>query len=95
MIKKRPTSPEGHRQVSSPDGAVTFILKRTKAGVHVERRHEVKGPSQQRFASIQALFTTEEEFERFCEADTVRFDYPLTHEQLRREFNGLIEFVHP
>jgi hypothetical protein len=86
--KKRPTF-DGHRLVASPDGALTFVLTRTRVGVQVERRQQVKESSHTGFASMEALFVTTDEFARFCAADRLRFAYPLTYQQVHREFNDL------
>jgi hypothetical protein len=36
-----------------------------------------------------AVFTKSESFLRWCDADSVRFDYPLVHVNLRRDGDAL------
>lgn len=81
----------GHRMVTSHDGVVTFVLRRAKAGVHVERRQEDSEGSQAHVASVQALFETGERFAQFVDMDSMRFSYPLTYEHLKRHFDELID----
>lgn len=70
----------------SPDGAIVFVMKRTRAGVHMERTH-VRSPSSR--VSHAMMFASPEEFDRFCEADDVRFQYPIVYQQIKRECHEL------
>ena len=79
---------DARREVASPDGVVSFCMKRTACGVHVERTHRVDGSA---VVAHSALFATLGEFHRFCEQDELRFNYPLTYQQIRREFNDLFQ----
>lgn len=78
------------RQVASLDGCLSFVLQRTRAGVHVQRSEKVNAKSHAGTISLQMLFTTESEFRRFCEADDTRFKQPLTYQALTREFHDLL-----
>jgi hypothetical protein len=77
------------REVTSPDGCVAFGFKRTRIGVHVERRQAMNDGSRVSHAS---LFVTEEEFERFCDGDPLRFEHPHTYLQARRACHDLFQF---
>lgn len=92
MRKRKRNSPSAtdRREVASPDEAVTFVLKKATVGVHVERRQQVRNGARTDLASVQTLFTERPAFVRFCEADALRFEYPLTYAQLLREFSELL-----
>jgi hypothetical protein len=77
------------RQVQSPDGNLTFVLQKTKVGVHVERRQQIDADSCTGLTLVHSLFVKETDFVRFCETDELRFQYPLTYKLLQREFNDL------
>ncbi|WP_296308755.1 hypothetical protein [Pseudomonas sp.] len=77
------------RQITSPDGFVTFVLEKTKAGIHMERRQQVDIKSCTGFTSIHTLFSNKDEFLHFCEADDLRFTFPLVFTRLTREFHDL------
>lgn len=77
------------REVVSPDGSIAFAFKRTHAGVHVARRQQLEDGSRVVHSS---LFVTPEEFERFCDADPLRFEHPHTYLQARRVCFDLLKF---
>jgi hypothetical protein len=85
----RPGGEQRSDRAVSQDGKLRFELIKGDAGVHVERRQQVAQDSTIGCFSIQTLFTTSEEFARFCEADELRFEYPLLFVQVRRAFNEL------
>jgi len=93
MRKTKRNSPSGgdRREVVSPDGVLVFVLKKASAGVHVERRQQVKHGARTGVASVLTLFANELAFVRFCESDALRFEYPLTYAQLLREFDDLLD----
>ncbi|RYF58750.1 MAG: hypothetical protein EOO27_11540 [Comamonadaceae bacterium] len=74
------------RTVSSDDGSVSFTLARMPGGVLVERVQFRGGTAR---VVQTALFTDDESFRRWCDADTLRFDYPLLHVSLRHDGNDL------
>jgi len=63
-------------------GELQFFLAREAVGLYVERLDLPKrGPR-----TIQALhFSGTTDFERWCDADTVRFDHPQLYVTLKRE----------
>ena len=89
--KKMAPKFEDYRKVVSSDKRLTFILKKVKAGVHVERRQVLDHGSNTALVSVQTQFMTEHEFTRFYEADVMRFEYLITYQQLTREFNDLLD----
>ena len=40
--------------------------------------------------TFSAIFTDDRSFERWCDADSVRFEYPLVHVILKRHGNSLL-----
>jgi hypothetical protein len=83
------TDPTSAFAVRSHDGAVCFRLRATPLGLSIERerRH-----AQARARLVQSVvFTDWASFIRWCEADSVRFDYPVVFHDLRRAANALLE----
>ena len=73
-------------RLRSDDGVIAFSLARVAAGVHVERIQLRKG----RVRIVHStVFADGKSFERWCDADTVRFDYPLVYVSLKRDGNDL------
>lgn len=87
---RRSGADDAHRQVATPDGRLSFVLMRTRAGVHVQRHEKVDEDSYAGTVSLQMLFRTESEFEQFCQADEMRFQQPLVYQALTREFHDLL-----
>ncbi|MEJ8838121.1 hypothetical protein [Ramlibacter sp. AN1133] len=91
MPMKRPAPSPSHsaarRFVRSEDGAVAFTLSRAPMGIFVERVQFRQGRGRVTHA---AIFTDDTSFERWCDADSVRFDYPLVHINLKRHGNNLL-----
>ena len=75
------------RTVRSDDGVVAFTLSRTPMGVFVERVQLRKGRG---LVVHSIIFTDDSSFDRWCDADSVRFDYPLLHVTLKRHGNTLL-----
>ena len=75
------------RTVRSEDGTVAFKLTRAPVGVFVERVQLCQGRGRVVHA---AIFTDGTSFERWCDADSVRFEYPLVHVNLKRHGNTLL-----
>lgn len=65
----------------SPDGRISFTLRRCKRGLYAERLH-VKTAVGRLVQSI--VFHDEAGFVRWCDADNARFAYPLVCSNLRR-----------
>lgn len=89
-VSSRRRPPERSGGVVSLDGKLRFVLKKGNAGVHVERHQHITQGAHTGIVSIQTLFTTGNQFARFCEADSMRFEYPLLYVQATRAFNDLI-----
>jgi hypothetical protein len=85
-MKQTPAGPTVSRSVRgltvrSDDGAVTFRLAATKRGVFVERVQLRRGSPR---VSQSAVFADDLSFNRWCDADRVRFDYPVVYVNLKR-----------
>jgi hypothetical protein len=92
MSMKRPSPPPAHSSpaevVRSEDGTVAFTLSRAPiGGVFVERVQLRQGKGRVVHA---AIFIDHTSFERWCDADPVRFDYPLVHVNLKRHGTTLL-----
>lgn len=70
----------------SDDGVVAFTLLLTPAGVFVERVQTRKGTGR---VAQSTLFADDRSFQRWCEADSVRFEYPLVYVTLKRDGDAL------
>lgn len=93
LSSKRPRhgKPRVDSPVASWDGRLSFLLQRTHAGVHVERRQELTRNSDQTgVVSIQVFFANSDEFDRFCEADSLRYEYATCFADVKKAFNELI-----
>jgi hypothetical protein len=87
---RKPTQPtERVLAVRSHDGAVCFRLHATALGLCVERERRHAGAGARLVQSV--VFTDKADFSRWCEADSVRFDYPVVFHDLRRAANTLLE----
>ena len=73
--------------VRSSDGAIAFKLARTAVGVLVERHQFRRGGGR---VVVSSLFVDAASFDRWCDADSVKFDYPLVHQSVRRNGNALL-----
>jgi hypothetical protein len=73
--------------VRSDDGIVAFTLYRARLGVFVERVQLRQGKGR---VVHSIIFTDDRSFERWCDADSVRFEYPLVHVNLKRHGNTLL-----
>lgn len=91
MAMKQPARTPAHssasRTVRSEDGTVAFTLFRAPIGVFVERVQLRHGKGR---VVHSILFTDDSSFERWCDADSVRFEYPLVHVHLKRHGNTLL-----
>jgi hypothetical protein len=83
------TDATGGLVVQSDDGAVRFQLRSTRSGLWVQRERRTVP---QRARLVQSVvFTDPIGFARWCEADSVRFDYPIVFSTLRRAGSALLE----
>jgi hypothetical protein len=87
MMKYQPVTPGSSRKagahsVCSADGAVEFTLVPTQRGLLVERT-QVRSRNARVVQSI--VFRDDEAFQRWCDADSVRFDYPLLYMKVKRD----------
>ena len=73
--------------VRSDDGTVSFTLASTASGLFVERVQLRRGTAR---VVQSALFPDERSFKRWCEADPVKFEYPLVYMCLRRDGDALL-----
>jgi hypothetical protein len=89
MPLSRPRSSRGRaeRQVASPDGRLSFLLKRTPRGVHVDRLNQMD----MRRTEYVAVFPDRQQFDRFLDVDELRFQYAVVYAEVRRAFDSLIE----
>jgi hypothetical protein len=69
-------------QLISEDGAVSFTVEATAAGLGIERVQ--RRPLGTQFMQV-FLFDDATSFKRWSDTDPVRFQYPLLHGQLRRQ----------
>ena len=74
----------------SDDGVIEFTLAPTADGVYVERVQLRAGTGR---VAQSALFKDDISFRRWCDADAVRFDYPMVYVSLKR--NGGACFGQP
>ena len=70
-------------QIGSKDGALTFILEATRSGMRVERRYTADVEACTGYSSIGTIFESIESFQKFCDADRLRFTYPMVYMELK------------
>ena len=82
-VKRKATASEpAGGELVSEDGAVSFVVIAGGAGLCVERTQRRPLGSQ----LVQAIvFGDVAAFMRWCDADVVRFDYPVLHRRLRNQ----------
>jgi hypothetical protein len=69
--------------VESPDGAVFIRLRAARTGLLVERRRlQAAGGAR---LTQTTVFNGAADFQRWCDADPLRFDYPIVSSLLRRQ----------
>lgn len=68
-------------RVASDDGVLEYHLSGCTAGLFVERIEQRAAKAR---VSQSAIFKDTTAFERWCDADVARFDYPLVYVNLRR-----------
>ena len=70
----------------SDDGVLTILARRVDNGVCVHRT--IRSPGAPRIDQV-AVFESQTSFRRWCEADALRFDYPLVSRTLLRQADEL------
>lgn len=73
--------------VRSDDGSIEFTLIPTPNGLFVERVRLQLGIAR---VVQSTLFNDDLSFRRWCDADSVRFDYPLVYVSLKRNGDALL-----
>lgn len=70
------------------EGAISFVLKRRRAVLFIERARHRRGKGR----VVHAMrFRDEATFLRWCSADRLQFTYPRVHAQLKRAGCALLE----
>ena len=89
-IRKTSAREVGNRiVVQSDDGAVCFKLHTTSLGLWVER---VRRRVDHQARLVQSVvFSDTIGFSRWCDADSVRFEYPIVASNIKREGVALLE----
>jgi hypothetical protein len=72
----------------SDDGRLFYWLRATHAGLWVQR-DRLRQDSRARLVQSH-VFRSGAAFARWCDADTVRFDYPVVFTRLQREGSALL-----
>ena len=85
--------PEGLVVVKSDDELVSYRLQPTQLGLCVQRERR-RAREHTRLVQT-AVFEDRACFLRWCEADSVRFDYPIVFAALTREGTALLESQEP
>lgn len=87
--QSRGFEPDGFVVVKSDDGIVSYSLQPTRYGLCVqrERRHAL---GRARFVHT-AVFQDCARFLQWCDADSVRFDYPIVLSAIRRQGSAMLE----
>ena len=75
--------------VKSDDGGVCFRLRPTRSGLWVQRDRWRKDNHARLVQSV--VFASSDGFARWCEADSVRFDYPIVFSAIKREGGALLQ----
>ena len=68
--------------LASEDGAVSFRVEATPAGLCIERMQ--RRPLGTQFMQV-FVFDDASSFKRWCDTDPIRFQFPLLHGQVRRQ----------
>lgn len=74
------------RRVASPDGVIVVALRRTPAGLFVER--VIQRPGTSRVVQV-VTFDTLASFRRWCDANAARFEYPQLFSKLIHDADEL------
>ena len=71
----------------SDDGVITFTLTAAARGLFVERT-ELRADEARVVQST--LFNDDASFERWCDTDAVRFEYPVLYVRLKHDGDALL-----
>lgn len=72
----------------SDDGVIEFRLNPCETGLYVERVEVVRG---QRSRVVQStIFHDAGAFRRWCDADKIRFEYPVVYMSLKRNGDNVL-----
>jgi ketosteroid isomerase-like protein len=83
--------PDGCR-LRSGDGVLTVTLRRSDAGLYVQRT--VQRAREGRVVQ-SSVFADPASFQRWCDADASRFDYPLVHAGMLRAADEIFRADEP
>ncbi len=73
--------------VRSDDGVIEFRLEACDAGLYVERAEE----RDHRGRVVQStIFSDAATFRRWCDADMIRFEYPVVYMSLKRNGDNVL-----
>ncbi len=80
---------DGGIVIKSDDGNVCFRLRPTRSGLWVQRDRRREESHARLVHSV--VFASIDGFARWCESDSVRFDYPIVFSTVRREGGALLQ----
>ena len=93
MKKSTTTSSDGAAEepvvVQSDDGFVRVWLRITRFGLWVRRERRRADEHARLVQSV--VFPDSHGFERWCDSDSVRFDYPIVSSTVKREGGALLD----
>ena len=75
--------------VQSDDGSVRISMRLTRLGLWVRR--ERRRDREHAWLVQSVVFSETNRFERWCDSDTIRFDYPIVSQTVRRRGGALLD----
>ena len=75
--------------VQSDDGSVRVWLRMTRFGLWVRRERRRAAERARLVQSV--VFRDTQGFERWCDSDSIRFDYPIISSTVKREGGALLD----
>ncbi|NUZ09122.1 hypothetical protein [Piscinibacter koreensis] len=92
-MKKLPTAsedvPDMPVVVQSDDGSIRIWLRMTQFGLWVRRERRRADAHARLVQSV--VFRDPEGFERWCDSDSIRFEYPVVSSAVKREGGALLD----
>ena len=79
--------------VQSDDGFVRIWLRMTRFGLWVRRERRRADEHARLVQSV--VFRDTQGFERWCDSDSIRFDYPIVSSTVKREGGALLDEHEP
>lgn len=79
---------DGAHTVRSDDGVLRLDLRLVDAGLYMRR--ELHRPRAGRVTQAN-IFASRDAFKRWCDADSLRFEYPIVHVRLMRVADQLFD----